>query len=221
MKNYRVYLFLAFVLSLLLTTTQVFARPANVPLAQTTHAAQTPGAKATEKANEHATKQADKLHGKHEHYKGIIANVNASSLTVTLRDGSSVTVNLTSDTRLKFPGPPNSTPSSLQPGMKVMVQAIRDQGNNLIATRIMAIPGKPSKIHRVGIVTEYTAGSSITIQDKKGNTYTFALSAEIKLLPVERAGELAVGSFVTIIAPRDPASGGVTVMGIVIHPAKP
>jgi len=73
----------------------------------------------------------------------------------------------------------------------------------------------------VGIVTEYTAGNSITIQDKDGIAYTFAITGEIKFLPAERAGSLAVGSRVTIIAPRDPANGGVTVNGIVIHPEKP
>ena len=30
-----------------------------------------------------------------------------------------------------------------------------------------------------------------------------------------------VGSLITIIAPRDPAIGGCTVNGIVIHPVKP
>jgi hypothetical protein len=221
MKKYRVYLFLTFILILLLTTTQVFASATNLPPAQNTHAAKTPGAKATEKANELATKQADKPHGKHEHYKGIVTAVDGSSLTLTLREGSSVTVSLSADTQVKFPGPKDSAATGIQPGMNVMVQAVRDQSNSLIASKIMVIPGKPSKIHRVGIVTEYAAGSSITIQDKKGNTYTFALSADTKLLPAERAGALAVGSLVTIIAPRDPASGGVTVKGIVIHPAVP
>jgi len=220
-KKYRVYLFLTFIFVLLLSTTQVFASPTRLPPAQNTHAAKTPGAKATEKANEQAAKQADKPHGKHEHYKGIVTAVDASSLTLTLRDGSSVTVSLSADTRVKFPGPEDSAPTGIQPGMSVMVQAVRDQSNNLIASKIMVIPGKPSKIHRVGIVTEYAAGSSITIQDKKGNTYTFALSAETKLLPAERAGALGVGSLVTIIAPRDPASGGVSVKGIVIHSAAP
>jgi hypothetical protein len=132
-----------------------------------------------------------------------------------------VTVGLNAETRLKFPGPKDSAPASIEPGMNAMVQAIRDQDGNLIARAVMVIPGKPSRIHRVGIVTEYSAGGSITIQDKNGNTYTFALSADTRLLPLERAGELAVGSRVTVIAPRDPAGGGVTVKGIVIHPAKP
>src|ERR1051325_87471 len=119
------------------------------------------------------------------------------------------------------PGTKDKAPKSIQAGMSVMIQAIRDQSYHLVALRVMAIPGKPSKIHRVGIVTEYTAGKSITIKDKKGDTYSFTLNSDTKLLPAERVDSLAVGSLVTIIAPRDPASGGVTVKGIVIHPAKP
>jgi len=220
-KRYRSLLFITLGIVLLLATTQVFASSADMPNAQGTPVAKTPGAKATEKANEHATKKASKPHGKHENFKGIVSAVDSSSITLTLRDGSSVTVGLSADTRIKFPGLKNSTPGSIQPGMKAMVQAFRDQNGNLMARKVMLIPGKPTKIHRVGIVTEYSAGSSITIQDKDGNTYTFAITGETKLLPAERAGTLAVGSRVTIIAPRDPASGGVTVKGIVIHPAKP
>jgi len=221
MKKYRILLFLTLAIVLLLATTQAFASPASPQNGKNTPGPNTPGAKATEKANDKATKQANNPHSKHENYKGIVSAVDSTSITLTLRDGSSVTVGLSADTRMKFPGPKNSTPGSIQSGMRAMVQAIRDQGGNLIARAVMVIPGKPSKIHRVGTVTEYTAGSSITIQDKDGNTYTFALTGETKLLPAERAGALAVGSRVTIIAPRDPASGGVTVRGIVIHPPKP
>jgi hypothetical protein len=221
MKRYRSLLFVMLVIMLLLATTQVFASPSDMPNAQATPTAKTPGAKATEKANEHAPKQAGKPQGKHENFKGIISAVDSSSITLTLRDGSSVTIGLSADTRMKFPGPKTSTPGDIQPGMKAMVQALRDQNDSLMARRVMIIPGKPTKIHRVGLVTEYIPGSSITIQDKEDNTYTFALTGETKLLPAERAGTLAVGSRVTIIAPRDPASGGVTVKGIVIHPAKP
>src|SRR5215208_2124386 len=213
MKQYHFALFIIFVIVLLLMTTQAFASSANIALT-----GNTPGGKATEKAIEKATKQAEKHHGKHEHFKGIVSAVGANSITLTLRDGSALTVSLTADTRMKFPGPNDAAPANVQPGMNVMIQAVRDQGANLVAVRVMVIPGKPAKIHRVGTVTEYTAGESITIQDKKGNSYSFALSTETKLLPAERAETLAVGSLVTVIAPRDPASGGVTVRGIVIHP---
>ncbi len=222
MKKYRILLILTLMAVFLLATTQALASSENTPSAKKTPVPVTPGAHATEKANDQATKQADKPpHGKHENYRGIVAAVDSSSITLTLRDGSSVTVGLSADTRMKFPGPKDSRPATVQVGMNAMVQAIRDQGGNLIARAVMVIPGKPAKIHRVGIVTEYTAGSSITIQDKDGNTYSFAITAETKLLPAERAGTLAVGSRVTIIAPRDPASGGVVVKGIVIHPAVP
>jgi len=222
MKKYRILLVLTLGLALLFATTQAFASPVNGPNAKGTPPAHnTPDANATQNADDRATKQADQPHGKHENFKGTVTEVDANNITLTVRDGSSVTIGLNSDTRMRFPGPKNSTSGSIQSGMTVMVQAIRDQSNNLIARAVMVIPGKPSKIHRVGTVTAYAAGSSITIQDKDGNSYTFAITGETKLLPAERAGTLAVGSRVTIIAPRDPASGGVTVQGIVIHPATP
>ena len=222
MKKYRVLLFLALSMALLLATTQAFASPDNLQNGKKTPGPNTPGAKATEKAIEDALQQqAGNPHGKHENYKGTVSAADSTSITLTLRDGSSVTVGLSADTRIKFAGPKSFAPASIQPGMNAMVQAIRDQGGNLIARAVMVIPGKPSKIHRVGTVTEYTAGSSITIQDKDGNSYTFALTGETRLLPAARMDTLAVGSRVTIIAPRDPASGGVTVKGIVIHPAAP
>jgi hypothetical protein len=221
MKKYRLLLFLTLSMALLLVTSQAFASPADLQQGKNTPGPNTPGAKATEKAIENANKHAGNPHGKHENYKGIVSALDSSSITLTLRDGSSVTVGLSADTRMKFPGPKLSEPTSILPGMNAMVQAVRDPGGNLIARDVMVIPGKPSKIHRVGIVTSYVAGSSITIQDKDGNTYTFAITADTKLLPAERAATLAVGSRVTIIAPRDPANGGVTVKGIVIHPAVP
>jgi hypothetical protein len=225
MKIYRVLLFLFVAFALLFASTQVLASPVDIPNAQNASTTKTPGAKATEKAEDKATKQAnkeDKPKGKHEHFKGTVDAYEAnSSITLILRDGSPMTIGLTADTRIKFPGPKNSAPTSIEVGMTASVQAIRDENDQLVALRVMIIPGKPSKIHRVGIVTEYTPGASIKIQDKDGNTYTFTITGEIKLLPAERAGELEVGSRVTIIAPRDPATGGVTVKGIVIHPAKP
>ena len=221
MKIYRVLLFLLVAFALLFASTQAFASPSNVP-----NAKKTPGAQATEMATKKAdedkgNKNDEHGKGKHEHFKGTVAAVDSASITLTLKDGSSVTVGLTSDTRIKFAGPKDSAPANIQVGIHAMVQAIRDSSGNLVARAVMVIPGKPSRIHRVGVVTKYTPGVSITIQDKDGNTFSFTLSSETKLLPAERAEQLAVGSRVTIIAPRDPASGGVTVKGIVIHPAKP
>jgi len=228
MKIYRVLLFLLVGFALLFVSSQALASPAGSSTDTLLKVTKTPKPKdtdkATQKAEDKATKQADKEDkpkGKHEHFKGTVTAIDSASITLTLRDGSSVTIGLTADTRIKFAGKKDSAPTSIQVGMTAMVQAVRDENDNLVARSVMVIPGKPEKIHRVGIVTEYTPGVSITIQDKDGNTFTFALTAETKILPAERADELGVGSRVTIIAPRDPATGGVTVTGIVIHPAKP
>jgi len=220
MKIYRVTLFLLVTFALLFASTQAFASPGNMPNAKKTPGAQAT-AKATEKADDNSTDKNKQPHGKHEHFKGTVTAVDSASLTLTLRDGSSVTIGLTSDTKMKFPGPKDSAPTGIEKGMTVNVQAIRDQSNNLLALRVMVIPGKPSKIHRVGTVTAYTSGASISIQAKDGKTYTFTLSGDTKILPAKRVGQLAVGSFVTIIAPRDVAGGTAVAKGIVVHPVKP
>lgn len=88
-----------------------------------------------------------------------------------------------------------------------------------VARAIIAIPGKPTIVHRVGTVTEYTPGISITILAVDGNTYPFTFTADTRILPADRAVELAVGSRVTVIAPRDPGALSWTATGIVVHPA--
>ncbi len=212
MKLARILLFATLIFTLFAAASQTLASSSPDPK-------KTPGAKATEKAIEHATKQAGKEHGrKNAHFRGQVTSLSAGSLTLALRDGSSVTVGLNAETRLKIPSQKDATLASLQPGMDVMVQARLGVDGTLAARTVMVIPGKPSKIHRVGIVTAYSPGTSITIQDKKGQTYTFVLAAGLKILPAERAAELAVGSRVTVIAPRYPGSSAWTARGIVVHP---
>lgn len=171
----------------------------------------TPGAKATEKAAE----KGNKLKGKPEHYKGTLQSVDTGAITLEV-SGASVTVSLTADTRIHIPGQDNAT---LQPGLTVMVKARRDENNNLIASSVQVIPGKPAAVHRVGIVTAYTPGESLTLQAQDGNLYTFLLALDLKILPAERADQLAVGALVTVIAPRQPGSPDLTASGLVVHPA--
>ena len=156
--------------------------------------------------------------GPRQHFRGTIAALDASSLTLTLQDGSSQVFVLTSATRIKIPGAKH-TGATLQVGMKAMVLAVGDPGGELTAWMVHVIPGKPVRAHRVGTVTAYSPGSSITIQASDGNAYTFPLTAETKILPAERAGELGIGSRVTIIAPRVPSSLDLIATGIVVHPA--
>lgn len=238
MKIYRVLLFLLLAFALMFASTQAFASPVDMPNGKDTPVVTKPPKlkgpdKATQKVEDKATKQAEKADdkatkqaeekppkGRHENFKGTVAAFDSSSITLTLRGGSSVTIALTTNTRIKFPGNKSSA-ATIEVGMSAMVQAVRNENGNLTARSVMFIPGKPAKIHRVGIVTEYTPGVSITIQNKDGNAFTFMLTPETKLLPSNRAEALAVGSRVTIIAPRDPTTGGVTVTGIVVHPDNP
>jgi hypothetical protein len=78
--------------------------------------------------------------------------------------------------------------------------------------------GFPFGIH-VGWVTAYTPGSSITIEGHDGTFSTYALSGSPKILPSGRAGELTLGTRVTILASRDPSTCGWNAFGIVVHPA--
>ncbi len=72
---------------------------------------------------------------------------------------------------------------------------------------------------KVGWVLNYEPGVNITIQDKFGNVATFALTPDTMILPRPRANQQVVGSRVTILARRDPTTGGWIAFGIVIHPS--
>lgn len=216
MKKIRLFLTLGLLFALFFIVTQVFASPLNSPQDKNTPKPKnTPGAVATQKAEE----KVDKVKGKHENLKGVIETVNETTVTITLRDGSTATINLNADTRLKVPGMKGATLEILQSGMQIMVQAIRDQSDNLIARSLMVKPNKPTKVHHVGWVTAYSPGASITIQAHDGTTTTYTLTDQTKILPTERADKLGVGSRVTIIAPRNPATPQGTALGIVVHPA--
>ncbi len=206
-------------LGLFFATTQVLASPAALAAPKKTPD-HTPGAQATQGAIERATQGVGKPNGKHVNYRGTIAAVDVSSLTLTLKDGSSLTFILNSDTRIKIPTLGRAaTAADLLAGMQVNVNATQDNAGVLTARIVLVVPGKPTLTHRVGIVTVYTAGSSISIQAKDGNIYTFLLTAETKILPAELADQLVVGARVTVIAPRDVAGGTQTATGIVVHPA--
>ncbi len=121
MKIYRTLLFLLVAFALMFVSTQAFASPANLPVGKNTPVVtKTPKPKgpekATQKAEDKATKQAEKEKdkatkqaekppkGKHENFKGTVAAYDSSSITLTLKSGSSVTIALTADTHIKFAG---------------------------------------------------------------------------------------------------------------------
>ncbi len=229
-KRWMIYT-LVLLLVVFFGASQALASPVDVTVAKKTPG-KTPGAQATERAIERAADQADdddneenngngNSKGKPVNIKGILVSVDAESLEIKLSDDSIVTVLITEETRIQIPTlGKDAAIENLVPGVQVGVQAREDEDGLLIAKSITVIPGKPTKVHRIGIVTEYLEGESITIEAKDGESYTFAITEDTKILPASRADELEEGVRVTIITPRDVTGGEPTAKGIVIHPTK-
>jgi hypothetical protein len=157
--------------------------------------------------------------GKKYNYKGEVASFDGTTLVITLKNGAEATLTVDENTVLKFPGHKDAT-VELQEGDQVAAQAVKTEDESYLALRVTVIPGKPERVHRVGTVTEYTEGESIMVEAKDGSTTTFKIAPDVKILPAERADSLKVGSFVTVISPRDVAGGEVIAAGIVVHPDK-
>ena len=221
MKTKRIILTSALIIALLMISSQSMAA-ANTLNAKATPpgAVKTPGAMATQKAVEKAGETKGNSKGKHENYKGTITAADAGSITLELKDGSSVSIILTEETDFHIPTKKDASASGLEIGMTAMVQAVRGEDDSLTARKVILVPGKPAKIHRVGIITAYAAGASITIQSKDEQSFTFILTDETKILPKGRSDLLAVGALVTIIAPRNVSTLDAAAAGIVIHPEK-
>ncbi len=228
MKKKFTAISLLVVLAILVTTFSVMADYDTFAAKKTPQA---PGAHATANAIDKATRQSEKgippgqqktpgIKAKPEIFRGEISAVAPDSLSITLSDNSTALFLLTADTRVRVPSLGNTASSaSLIVGQDVSVRARQDDLGNWAALTVQVIPGKPAIVHHVGTVTEYTPGVSITITDVKGLTFTFAITETTKYLPAERIDQLAVGTRVTIIAPRDVTGGPLTAKGIVIHPA--
>ena len=180
-----------------------------------------PGVKPTKKIIDHTPGPPEKTKGKPVNIKGIIASADAGSIMITQSDGSQITVLITLDTRISVASlGKDGGVAALLPGLQVGIQAVEKEGV-LTARSIHVIPGKPTKSHNVGVVTDYQTGVSISIAAKDGMTYTFLLSPAVKILPAERLNLLVVGAYVTVISPRDVSTNDMIATGIVVHPAIP
>ena len=88
-------------------------------------------------------------------------------------------------------------------------------------TSAHASPNPDPDVERVGYVVAYTPNVSITIVDRGGSQFTFALAANLKIVPAHRIDLLKPGAYVTIIAPNNVPGGKWIATGIVIHPQQP
>lgn len=197
------------------------------------------------RATEKVERMEAKLAGKKYHFRGEVTEVTATTLSVELKGGGLEVFALTDATVFKIPTLGQGTTwEDLNVGVDVMVTAVKPAeelvdpsatvtegptvdpsvtpvavAGEFTAVKVHVIPGKPEKIHRVGVVTEYVAGEKITIEAKNdGEFYTFELSETTKILPEERVDLLVVGAKVTIISRRDPTGGPLAAQGIVVHP---
>lgn len=231
----KIVILISTILILAFVTSQVFASPAiaivadkktttsekelKPPQAGTPEVKSTPGLKAIEKAQEKATEKPgkDEKAGKKENFQGIVQAVSADTLTILVKDDTIVIVKVNQDTQVKVPSLKTASLADIKAGARLTIQATRDSSNTLVARFIHLIPGQPARIHRVGTVTAYTPGASITIQAKDGNKTTFQVTAQTKILPEELKDQIKVGALVTIISPRQVSSGLLAAQGIVIH----
>ncbi len=209
-------------LVLLFSLTQPFVLAADAKAKGET----TPGAKATEKALEKAAESSEESGNGNakQNFKGTLVSIAAgeTSLEVMLADGTKVTILVNSKTKLKIPGKNKSVTladlrAEVEKGtvLTVAVQTTTDTSNNLVARQIHLIPGKPTQLHRVGVV-QGPVGDTITVKGADGGTTTFKVTADTKILPKDRKDQLKEGATVTVISPRT-FIGMPVAKGIVVH----
>jgi hypothetical protein len=178
----------------------------------------TPGPKTTKKANAKTPKGHGNPKEKKNNFAGEVIQVGDSSLEIRTDSRDEVSFLVTESTSIKIPTlGKNATLGDISTGTRALVRAVEGDGF-FTAVQISVVPGKPPVKHHVGVVTAYEPETSITILAHDGEEYTFLIAEDAKLLPQERADELAVGRTVTIISRRDPTGGPFTAQGIVIHP---
>ena len=129
------------------------------------------------------------------------------------------------DTKFKVPTLSKAAAlADIKVGMLVIVLVYEKDGE-LYIRHINVVPGKPVMAHNVGTVVEFAydaaTGGEITIEPKKGDNVTFEiLAGKFKILPA--GAEVTVGSLVTVISSRDPATvNRLIASGVVVHGVKP
>jgi len=152
--------------------------------------------------------------------KGVVKEVAAAKIKV-----DDYELFFAPDTAVKVPTLSKSAVfADIKVGMTVIVMVYEKDGK-LYIRHINVVPGKPAISHHVGKVVEFVydavTGGKITIEPKKGDKVTFEiLASKFKILP--EGAEVKVGSLVTVISSRDPATvNRLIASGVVVHGVKP
>ncbi len=162
---------------------------------------------------------------KHHAFDGTLKSKTATSIVLTTKKQGDVTVNVNSETKYKVPGVKDATLDNIKVGDRITVLAVEAKAGNL-ALHINLIPGKPVRMNRVGVVDKCDPATcaspltSITLKDKKGNTSTFVVNADTKIMLKRGATALAVGAQAAVVARRDPGTGQFTARQILVLGSK-
>lgn len=150
--------------------------------------------------------------GKVEVIRGEVTVIDTDEIEV---NGETIIVD--EETKIRVPTLGKAASLEDIDGMPAVVQAYESEGE-LYARHIVVIPGRPQFRHHVGRVTAYEEGESITIEDKWGNTITFEILGELKVLPPGTTVE--EDDWVTVISRRDPVNDHLIARGVVVHPLR-
>jgi RNase P/RNase MRP subunit p29 len=162
----------------------------------------------------HETPSAGK-DGKRHGIFGSVSAKGSNTLTVQTQQGE-VVVTVTSETKFHVPTKRNATFADVVVNDRVAVNGT-PTASGLTAKQVAVAPGKPAIRHRVGEVTAFSPGASITIKDAQGGTETFVVTAQTIIRNPKGSG-IAVGDKVTIVSRRDPSTDTFTAAAIVVHP---
>ena len=111
---------------------------------------------------------------------------------------------------------------SLNPPSEVLTNTSQSRGIFSFASSHSSTTA-PTLVQHVGYVIEYIKGQSITIVDRNGIKFKFALDPQLKIVPAKRASLLEKDRplYVTVIAPANSPNNKMVAVGIVIHPGIP
>ena len=151
------------------------------------------------------------------HYMGKITAVGDSTLTIQTRDGQTFTFAVTANTKFRSRDGSVNGLDDLQPGMGAIIIARKQDDGSLLALGIGAGKIRSERPSRyMGKITA-VGDSTLTIQTRDGQTFTFAVTANTKFRSrdgsVNGLDDLQPGMPVLVIA-RQQEDGSLTALGI-------
>jgi hypothetical protein len=221
------------VLIALLTVSTVLASPvpANPEAKKTPQSQGNGNGNGTDKDKGNST---DKANGsakdknlKAVNYHGVVMSYSATSLTLLLKDGSTVSFVMNEKSGLKLPTlSKTSTIADLQYNMRVVVHAYLDKTTGVLTVRsINVVPSAALDYNFAGAVTDYQPGVSITITNPDGTTTTYLLDANTQIILEDPTLVLGPDSQVVVILALNstgetPVATAIVVKAPVIEPTE-